>query len=648
VKFFDAQRREARNRWLWRCGYVLAILATQVSVATLAVLLAQLFSRDSSVLTSVFVFTLLGLAVVIGLSLWRHPLARLSGAQMALELGGEPLRGSNLERTQLLNVSAEMAVSARIPAPAIYVLEAVSSVNGLAIGPTAADSVVLISAGSFVHLQRDELQALVAWCIGRIRAGESAIDTSLLGLQHALLAPFALCVRAFRWIRRTAGSIPLGYTRRGTSVDASAFGMLIGLPALLGAGVSGLGYVFATVLQAAAMRRGMFKADAAVIELTRSRDPLLSLLLKLPDDYALSRMGIELSEELTHLCFAPSGWTARMFLESHPSAARRIARFDAGVDLDALRKAPKRRVHEAPVAWADPEAQRLGLVVTPQHPGWQALVGTLATAEDSPAAALPDPQQQPGAAYALLLALFETPLNEDGLRQRLQANRDLLKNAAHDTATPDSRQFDAAEIDAKQLVVAVQPLSPRQRIELVESCAAALALQPAELGGRLLRVLQRQVFADGRIELLEWAQWSCLEAALKPAQKATRRPGQHSLQQRAADIRQLLLWMVRRSGASDATALQLLRRHEAALWLDVDDVLPVNELQLFDTVIERLEQLQPTAQRQLLDELQSIAEHDGRCSDEEWLLLRGLSAAWACPLKSAAREDGIGTLELAR
>ena len=642
MKFFDAQRREARNRWLWRCGYGLSILATQLSVATLAVMLSQLFTRDSSVLISVFVLTLLGLAVVIGLSLWRHPLAGLSGAQMALELGGEPLRGSNLERTQLLNVSAEMAVSARIPAPAIYVLEEVSSVNGLAIGRTAADSVVLISAGSFVHLQRDELQALVAWCIGRIRAGESAIDTSLLGLQHALLAPFALCVRAFRWIRRTAGSIPLGYTRRGTSVDASPFGMLIGLPALLGAGVSGLGYVFATVLQAAAMRRGMFKADAAVIELTRSRDPLLSLLLKLPDDYRLSRMGIELSEELTHLCFAPSGWTARMFLESHPAAARRIARFAAGADLDALRKAPKRRPYEAPVAWVDPEAQRLGLVVTPEHPGWQTFVGTPLIEEGANTASLPDPQQ-PDTACALLLALFETPLNEDSLRQRLQANRDLLATAASDTAEPD-----AAEINSAQLVATVQPLSPRQRIELLESCAAALALQPANHGERLLRVVQRQVFADGRIELLEWAQWNCLEVALKPAQKATRRPGQHSLQQRAADIRQLLLWMVRRSGASDAAALQLLRQHEAALWLDVDDVLPANELQLFDTVIERLDQLQPIAQRQLLEQLQSIAEHDGRCSDEEWLLLRGLSAAWACPLKPATRDAAIGTLELAR
>jgi|GEM_PF-4956382 len=612
MKFFDVQRREARNRRLWRLSYVLAIVATQLSVATLAVLLVQLFTPSLPVLIGVFALSLLALAIVIALSLWRHPLTRLSGAQLATKLGGQPLQGRNLERSQLLNISAEMAVSACIPTPDIYVLEDVSSVNGLAIGRSSADSVVLISAGSFVHLQRDELQALVAWCIGRIRTGESALDTSLLGLQHALLAPFALCVRAFRWLKNAAGRIPIGYTRHGAAVDGSHFALLFGAPALLGALVSGLGYVFATVLQAAALRRGMFKADAAVVELTRGREPLLSLLLKMPDNYSLSRMGIPFSEELSHLCFAPSGWSARMFLESHPDAARRMRRFADGIDLDALRKAPKRRAHEAPAAWVDPDAARLGLVVTPQHPGWQAFTGGLAAIEADAALDLPQPLT-PDTACALLLALFETPLNEPGLQQRLQANAALCATAG---------------LSAGELVAAVGQRSPRQRIALLETCAAVLTHEPANQREQLLRAAQRQVFSDGHIELLEWAQWSCLESLLRQTEAAARRPGQHSLQQRAHEIRQLLLWAIRRSGSSDAAALKLLRQQEQALWLDPDDALPASEVDLFDTVIERLGQLQPIAQRQLLDALQSIARYDGRIGDDEWLLVRGLSAAW--------------------
>ena len=664
MKFFDTQRREARNRSLWQFAYLGAIAATVLSIAGLCLALLMAIGWVQDAPARVFAALLAAVVVGVAIAVLRSPLRGASAELQAQRLGAIALdTEGNPEHRQLRNVCVEMAISAAIPPPKIRLLPHSTSVNAFALGRSREDAVLVVSAGSFVHLTRDELQALMAWCIGRVRDGDCALDTGLLSLHYGLIAPFEICIDLFRGLMRQASRIVLGYTRLGTPADARSFAAVLGLPLLLGALISGLGYVFASLLQAAAVRRGMFKADAAVVELTRTREPLLGLLLKLGQDYALSRMNITLADELSHFCFAPSGWLARLFIESHPSVERRVQRQSAGIDRSTLDLRSRRRAPtDAPspqttarnpdgvlplwTQFAQGASARLPAASEVTAPalasvrvaGVEVGIAVDANARASQAdaagpAALSAPSQHEGAeaasdapalaaavpldhrddAIAALLGLFVLPLQLSPLSHLFAANHELFERAL-----PDALEWRARLL----------PLPGPARIALIERLWPQVAGLSRPLAGRLRMALQRQMLADGRVELAEWTQWAVLESLGRQLNPLPRQIVRQALSLRAAEARQLLLWMARRNAASDAPALRHLQAQEQALGLKVSTALPGEHPALFDSAVDRLALLQPQDQRLLLDALITMAAADGQLCAQEWLLLRGLAALW--------------------
>ncbi|SDD35706.1 M48 family metalloprotease [Aquimonas voraii] len=656
MKFFDTQRREARRRSLWQFAYLGAIAATVLSIAGLCLVLLMALGWVQEAPGRAFAALLAAVVAGVTAAVLRAPLRGASAELQAQRLGAIALdTEGNAEHRQLRNVCEEMAISAAIPAPPIRLLPHSTSVNAFALGRSREDAVLVVSAGSFVHLTRDELQALMAWCIGRVRDGDCALDTELLSLHHGLIAPFELCIDLFRALMARAARISLGYTRHGDPADARNFAMLLGLPLLLGAVISGLGYVLASLLQAAAVRRGMFKADAAVVELTRHREPLLSLLLKLGHDYPLSRMNIDLADELSHFCFAPSGWLARLFIETHPSVERRLKRHAAGIDRSSLDLQPRRRASSEASAWtqtapldaeaaahwarlaqrASPPAAAAVLASPPVFaPAPPAESGIRArTADETPEVAAllattpptlqrsaqdaersePMVLQHRDDAVAGLLALFVLPLVPGALRLLLAGNRELFE-----------RGLPAAEPWYQRLRVLEGPA----RVALIEQCWPHLASLPAPLARRLRLAIQRQILSDGRIDLAEWTQWAVLESLGRQLAGALPTVRRQSLSLREAEVRQILLWMARRNTDSPAAALLALQAQESALGLKRSPRLPTEHPALFDSAVDRLGLLQPQDQRLLLAALVSMAAADGRLCAQEWLLLRGLAALW--------------------
>ena len=650
MKFFDTQRREARQRSLWQFAYLGAIAATVLSIAGLCLLLLMAMGWVQAAPARAFAVLLTAVVAGVAAAVLRAPLRGASAELQAQRLGAIALDiEGNPEHRQLRNVCEEIAISAAIPTPPIRLLPHSTSVNAFALGRSREDAVLVVSAGSFVHLTRDELQALMAWCIGRVRDGDCALDTELLSLHHGLIAPFELCIDLFRALMARAARISLGYTRQGDPADARNFAALLGLPLLLGALVSGLGYVFASLLQAAAVRRGMFKADAAVVELTRSREPLLGLLLKLGHDYALSRMNISLADELSHFCFAPSGWLARLFIETHPSVERRVRRQSAGIDRATLDLRPRRRASE-PSPWQAPKRTEPGVqpawthfaqavpvpvpadgIAVPAVAMAQSAAGVEAAIEVQPMRAEVDAPSSPPAAgpppaskellplthrdeaVAALMGLFVLPLQLSPLSHLFAANREL---------------FELALPDAAEWCARLQPLDGPARIALIERLWPQLAGLAPPMARRLRMALQRRMYADGHIELAEWTQWAVLESLGRQLAPSGLKLRRQALPQREAEVRQLLRWMACRNARSDASALVALQAQEAALGLKVSVRLPQEHPDLFDGAVDRLGLLQPQDQQQLLAALIAMAAADGRLCAQEWLLLRGLAALW--------------------
>jgi Zn-dependent protease with chaperone function len=81
---------------------------------------------------------------------------------------------------QFENVVGEMAISAGIKMPALYIMETLININALGSG-NSENSVVVASPIAVEDLSRDELQSLVAGVIGGIVRNESSVDAWIAG-----------------------------------------------------------------------------------------------------------------------------------------------------------------------------------------------------------------------------------------------------------------------------------------------------------------------------------------------------------------------------------------------------------------------------------------------------------------------------------
>ena len=93
---------------------------------------------------------------------------------------------NNVRAKQLRNTVEEMAISAGIPVPKIYVLENEPSVNAFAAGIRHTDMVVGITRGSLEYLNRDELQGVAAYQMAQIINGYARLNTLMYSVLFGL------------------------------------------------------------------------------------------------------------------------------------------------------------------------------------------------------------------------------------------------------------------------------------------------------------------------------------------------------------------------------------------------------------------------------------------------------------------------------
>ncbi len=135
-------------------------------------------------------------AAALMLLVWvQYMRMRARGDLLVLALvGARPLH----ER-RLANTAAEMAIAAGLKAPRLYVMED-PSLNAFACG--ARDrSAIVVTRGLLEHLDRDELQGVLAHETAHIRNGDTLLMTALFGLSRVfgMTASFALGPLAAIW-----------------------------------------------------------------------------------------------------------------------------------------------------------------------------------------------------------------------------------------------------------------------------------------------------------------------------------------------------------------------------------------------------------------------------------------------------------------
>ncbi|MDA0230365.1 MAG: M48 family metallopeptidase [Proteobacteria bacterium] len=347
MNFFEAQHRARKKTallvFLFGLAVVIMALVTNfvfwVAYLIRAGKLHEILGPGPEVVNwPVFGVIGIGVVAVISHGSWSKMSQLSAGGKIVAESLGAKLIAQNtrnLKQRRLLNVVAEMAVASGTPAPPVYVLTEERGINAFAAGFSPRDAVIGVTRGTIDHLDRDQLQGVIAHEFSHIFNGDMRLNIRLTGILHGILiiGQIGRCV-AYGRRRKSRGDWRLwipGWVLMAIGFAGSFFGGLI---------------------KAAVSRQREFLADAAAVQYTRNPDGIAGALKKIGGLGAGAKIKTPAAAEISHSLFAQgvSGILQSLFA-THPSLSARIRRIDPGwggkffkIDISESRSGEKKGI----------------------------------------------------------------------------------------------------------------------------------------------------------------------------------------------------------------------------------------------------------------------------------------------------------------
>jgi tellurite resistance protein len=385
-----------------------------------------------------------------------------------------------------------------------------------------------------------------------------------------------------------------------------------------------VGYFFGRIIQSAVSRQREYLADASAVQYTRNPDGIAGALEKIAHG-AGSRISAPAAAEFSHFFFANG--IASLF-STHPPLEDRIARIRgarmvaAGVGAGGAVAA---RVASSAVAGA--AAVGVPPVVAP------AIV---------PAAALRAARAGMGSVDASTLRLAGELLVDaptvvlDAARNPFSARAVVCMMLLSDVPSERSRQLrtiaanDPKLAEATSSLAASASIAPRERMPVLEVCAASLTmLSPAQYA-QFRTTLAQLIAADGQVDRVEWTVRVILRHAVEGRASAPAAHGKATMVDLALVV-SVLAW----SGASDEAAVhrawRAARAAEPALPESPDPAQRCT-LDALDGSLRAFAAATPGFKRRLVDACVACAAADGQTTVEEAELLRAVCASIGAPM----------------
>ncbi|MEE4295050.1 MAG: M48 family metallopeptidase [Wenzhouxiangella sp.] len=634
MNFFEHQDRARRQTRVLVVLFSLAVLAVIASVNALVLLTlgATNFASDPSAggLIASNWSLLLGSTVVtasvIGLaSLYRSLQLRSGGGEIARSLGGTAVDPSTDDplRRRLYNVVEEMAIASGVPVPEVFVLEHEQGINAFAAGFSTTDAAVAVTRGTLEHLDRDELQGVIAHEFSHIFNGDMRLNIRLIGFLFGILI-LAIVGRKLLYSARFA---------RDSRNAAPA--VMIGLVVVV---IGYVGLFFGRWIKAAVSRRREFLADASAVQFTRHPQGISGALKKIGALYASSFMTSD-AEEIGHMLFA-KGMGRQMFA-THPPLEERILALDPGFKKDELKvlaqqmdRHAQARLAEAEKAAANEAKASAGPGGLPLNP--EQLIDQIGN---------PDLQQ---ILMAALLAgsmpsALERAAHSDEWAQEVICF--LLLSSDSEVRELQLLQISKALGSQSERQVAMlwdegKALPRKQRLPLLEMAFPGLRRRPQREWISLLRLIDELVAADGQIDVFEYALGRLtanqIEVLLHPDR--FRPGGSKTLSELESDAL-LVMGLLARHGNledSDAAAAAFSAGLEG-IASKVSGRLPDLDQwpDRLDAALKRLDGLRLADKQKLVTALARCALHDRTVLEEELELLRVIAGLIHVPLPLA-------------
>ena len=215
------------------------------------------------------------------------------------------------EQPDLYNAVADLAQRAQLPMPKVYVIPN-EGLNAFATGRNPKHAAVAVTQGLLRHLDRSELQGVLAHELSHVKHRDILIGTIAATLAGAvgMLASFA------RW-----GAILGGRNNDGP-------GNLIVV--MVGSIVAAMA---ATFVQLAVSRSREYEADAGAARLLGNPDPLISALRKL--EAGAEQIPMQANQATAHMFIVSplrGGGVTKLF-STHPPVEERISRLQGLVGI---------------------------------------------------------------------------------------------------------------------------------------------------------------------------------------------------------------------------------------------------------------------------------------------------------------------------
>ena len=174
---------------------------------------------------------------------------------------------------ELFNVVNELAISAGVPMPKVYIIDDPSP-NAFATGRDPEHSSLAITTGLLQKLDREELQGVIGHEMSHVRNYDIRF-TLIVGV---LVGSIALLAQLFLRYTFWFGG---GRGRNDREGGAGGLGVIL---LLIGIVLAILAPIFTALVQMAVSRQREYLADASSVELTRNPHGLESALAKLAAD----------------------------------------------------------------------------------------------------------------------------------------------------------------------------------------------------------------------------------------------------------------------------------------------------------------------------------------------------------------------------
>ncbi|MBE0496789.1 MAG: M48 family metallopeptidase [Campylobacterales bacterium] len=618
MNFFEHQDRAKQKTTRLVLLFGLGVLALIVSVSAIVVFAfasmdantAHLFQAyGARALLAPEVLILLEyvgagvIAVVLLGMFFKNMQLKGGGKNVAESLGGKLLNPNTQDPNErrALNVVEEMAIASGIGVPPVYLLEE-EGINAFAAGNTHHDAVVGLTRGCITHLNRDELQGVIAHEFSHIFHGDMRLNMRLVAWLYGII----LIGLIGRIVFRLAAS-----SGRSRGKNDNKAPLLIAGIGLMVAGYAGS--FFGGLIRAAVSRQREYLADASAVQYTRNPAGIAGALKKIGASSHGAALKASGASEFSHLFFGealPSSFLGLM--ATHPPLGDRIKRVDPR--WDGSFTTPSRKPQ-------DPKREkklkeRFGFggkgVAT------AAVLGALGQVGEIHEYNIQDAQTLLGRLDPVLHEAAREPLLAKVLIYGLLQSKDpAIKVTQH--ALLEEKLGELHEVN--NLLTRLATLEAQLILPLVELALPTLKTLSPSQQTTFKETLKKLIEADGKVSGLEWSLYTILSQSLKGQEPKS---GHKTLLTCKAHAQVALSVLAHASDHDTAKAFA-----QAFEKLDVGPMELLKKTALrfrqLEHALEELSTLQPKHKQRLLEAMIICVGFDGVVSPGEIQLLKAMA-----------------------